>query len=149
VATLINCIGYSHYHFGSSYITDPDFKLFGANLTKSESFYKIESYFRSSITGRTEYIYENFNLTFPIDIKQNQLLDASQFDIWYAKGGQGGQIETNFATGSFTVIKLSDKECSIDLNLAFSNFSIVGSFEKQNTIIRNGILTAKINYELY
>ena len=76
-----------HYH-SCWFIHNPSFDQFGASLEKSESFWMITSYIRSEMKFRTEYIYENFDMTFPHNYKVNKKYDITTagMSIYFAKG---------------------------------------------------------------
>ncbi|HCL55828.1 MAG TPA: hypothetical protein DHW82_02325 [Spirochaetia bacterium] len=145
------CAGGKHYHKGTSFIQNPDFELFGASLKETAVSYEIESYFQSSIIGRTEYIYENLNITLPKDLEVNQTIPVGQsLKVWYAKGGQGGQIETEEAEGSVVIRKKDENEVFLELNLKFKNFKIVGHVSSApETVERKGLLSAVKGYKIY
>ena len=152
VFSIFKCNGKAHYHKGGSFIHNPTFKLFGANLTQKENLFQIKSYFKSSIRMRTEYIYENFDISFPdnYEINKEYNITDSNVKIWYAKGGQAGQIETKEAEGTFKILKKTEDSIEIELNLTFKNFIQRKAYPMpKKPIIRNGILKAKKGYELY
>ncbi len=149
---ILTCSSPKHYHKGNSFINDPDLDEFGATFEKKNNQYLIKSYFRSSIINRTEYIYENLNLTIPksIGLKEKIKIPDDRITFWYAKGGQAGQIETAHASGYITLISITETDIQIEVNLTFNNFEQKGSFNKSiGSIHRKGTLTAKKGYKLY
>ena len=141
-----------HQHTGLSFITDPGLELFGARLDRADGRIIVKSSFQSSITGRTEYIYENLDMELPGTVAAGSVIDATGKDvvIRYAKGGQGGQMETARARGSLTVLAVSECEMKLKCELEFSGFTAKGHpGDLLASISRKGTLTAKKGYRLY
>ncbi len=151
-AAMSVACGLPHQHRGLSFITDPALELFGARLDRADGRIIVKSYFQSSITGRTEYIYENLDMELPGTVAAGSVIDATGKDvvIRYAKGGQGGQMETARARGSLTVLAVSECEMKLKCELEFSGFTAKGHPGDLPAIIkRQGTLTAKKGYRLY
>lgn len=152
---LFGCDNFKpHYYQDSQFIHNPTLNMFGAKMSIQQDQFRIESYFRSSIIGRSEYIYENLDLTFPKDFKLNQKynIGSDQVKIWYAKGGMSGQFETSTADGFFIIEEKTQEKIKINITVTFSNFSYKGSLTKvtlPTTIQRKGLLSAELNYDLY
>lgn len=149
---ILTCSSPKHYHKGTELISDPDLDEFGASLDGKKHQYVIKSYFRSSIINRTEYIYEKLNLTIPksIGLREKIKIPDDRIHIWYAKGGQAGQIDTTHARGNIMPIAITATDISIELDLTFSNFKHKGFTHKSiERIHRKGLFTAKKGYQLY
>lgn len=148
---LISCSP-RHYH-GCGFIESPDFDQFGASLERGKGVYIIKSYIRSEIFFRTEYIYENFDITLPDTLIPGKEYRVGEIPavIWYAKGGQVGQIESGKAEGTLTITAVSDSEMRLQLDLTFLDMKKGGgSFtDFPPTIRRKGTLRAIRNYTLY
>ncbi len=143
-----------HYHLGASYIGNPGMDLFGSVLTSDSSSDYLKSYFRSSVRGRTEYIYEDFDMTVPklLEPGREYGFDTPGVAVWYAKGGFSGQIETTNVEGSFVILERTDSLIRIKLTAEFFAFSKEGVWDDPtlpDSIRREGILTSKAGYELY
>ena len=140
------------HYYSSGYINNPNFNLFGASLSLDSGKYIIKSYIQSSKSSRTEYIYENFDISFPDTFALNQKfkIENNRVYIWYARGGQAGQIETTKGTGTFKILSMSKKEVKLELEIELQKFSTKGSIKKApERIHRKGILTAKKGYKLF
>lgn len=148
---LVSC-NPPHHHRGASFITEPKLEFFGASLEKINGKISVKSYFQSSVIGRTEYIYENLNIELPENIKVGEKYElwTSHVKLWYAKGGQAGQINTEKAAGTIEITRVESSELELHCDLKFYGFSMKGHFpEVPNEIRRKGILTAKMGYRLY
>lgn len=129
---------------GSEWITSPEMELFGAEYAVEDGDYRIEAYFESRIKNRTEYIYENLNLTFPVDFEPDTdyTFTNDGVEVLYAKGGQVGQLESNLAEGTFSY-NMVGSAIKVELNARFSDFITVGYVSSSNTeIFRTGTLNA-------
>ncbi len=145
----MNACSQSH-HRGLSFITNPDFDDFAASLTVDRESLMIQSYFQSSIIGRTEYIYENFDITIPKNLERNKKYDVTSYSIRYAKGGQGGQIATEKAEGCFIIKKITHNSVDLEMDVEFKNFAMKGQYpDVPSKLKRKGILSAKIGNKIY
>ena len=142
------------HYYSTGFIRNPSFNMYGANLKKQNNDYSIKSYIRSEIAIRTEYIYENFNISFPKTFQQDKKYNINEkgVTIWYAKGGQAGQIETTKARGHFTIKDISDDSVKLNVDLTFYGFTRTktsGLITLPKSIKRQGCLSAKEGYKLY
>ncbi|MBN1531502.1 MAG: hypothetical protein JXA20_02460 [Spirochaetes bacterium] len=149
---LFVCSCAPRHHHGCGFVDNPDFGQFGASLDRTGGCRIVKSYIRSEVWFRTEYIYENFDITIPETLATGTPHDAGTkgVAIWYAKGGQVGQIETRRARGTFTIRSCDSDRMVLDLDLTFHGFTVAGgSPEVPESISRRGTLTAIRGYELY
>ncbi len=152
VLLLLFSCGSGHNHVGFEYVTSPTFDQFGATLAETEKGREIKSYFQSSLYFRTEYIFENFNITLPKSLTTGKEYSAGEegVEIWYARGGQVGSIETEKAQGHFTILEMSGDMLRLKLSLEFSGFTAKRAMvDIPDKIKREGVLTARKGYKLY
>lgn len=143
-----------HFYVGTSFIQNPDMSMFGSLLTTDGGRYSLKSYFRSSIRNRTEYIFENFDMTIPalLETGREYSFDTPGVTVWYAKGGFAGQIETTNVSGSFTILERTDKSIKIKLQAEFYQFSKEGVWDDPTlpaSIRREGVITSTVGYDIY
>lgn len=150
-----SCNSPRHYHVGKKFIQNPTFDMYGASLEKiNEDLFQIKGYFKSSITGRSEYIYENIKILIPRpivhDIKK-EIIPLPQFliPIQFSKGGMGGQITTTSMDGTMRILEFSDDKIVIQLDVTFTQFKKEGTVKMVDSIHRKGLLSAKKGYKLY
>ena len=142
-----------HYH-GCGFIQNPRFDQFGASYDHEKGRRVIKSYIRSEMRFRTEYIYENFDIIIPdtlITGKEYSVSDPG-ITVWYARGGQAGQIETTAAKGTVTVKDIDDDDdITLVLNLKFYAFTVTGGHLTgiPDRIERSGTLHGIKGYRLY
>ncbi len=141
----------AHY-YKSGFIHDPSLDRFGASLAREGGSVVVRSYVRSEIPLRTEYIYENLDITMPDGVELNKKYPAGSrgFVLWYANGGQAGQIETRKARGTIAVRSLTADKVLLECDLEFYGFTMKGHYmNPPASIKRKGILSAKRGYVLY
>ncbi|MCU0848767.1 MAG: hypothetical protein MUD12_12850 [Spirochaetes bacterium] len=153
MAFLVLAAGCSPRHYYScGFLRNPSFDLFGASLQREGGRYVVRSYIQSKEPFRTEYVYENFDVSFPAEIRAGDRMDMGdgRAGIWYAAGGEAGQIETRKARGSIIIKKITGREAVLDVDLEFYGFERKGSPEKPpEKIARRGQLAASAGYSLY
>jgi len=148
---VIAC-GLPHQHRGLSFITDPYLELFGGRLETKDNLYLVNSYFQSSIIGRTEYVYENLDIRFPpgADVGSTYDLASKGISVRYARGGQGGEVDTRSFRGTISLIEISGSILKARCDLEFYGFTSKGSYGTvPQSVKRRGVLTAKAGYTLY
>ena len=150
IIILAGC-GPSHYQRGFSFNMNPSLGDFGAALTENEKEYRVESYFQSSIFFRTEYVYENLNITMPKGHAPGTKhpLDGPGVSVWYASGGQGGQAESRKGSGYFIIRKAAPGLLEVEISATFTGFTVKGSVRPPESVKRTGVLRAVKGYALY
>jgi hypothetical protein len=150
---VLTCCSHSSHHKGTSFIQEPAFNQFKAGFESTTQGYKLKAYFQSSIIGRTEYIYENLELFIPREIELNKIISVSSptiISISYAKGGQGGQIESRMAVGTLKILKANTDELELELKLGFKDFTHKGFYPNiPPQIERTGLLKARKGVNIY
>lgn len=139
-------------HFCCGFISNPDFGKFGASYTHENGVHTVKSYIQSKMLFRTEYIYENFDISIPDSLIPGKRYSAAEpgVKLWYAGGGQTGQLETERADGFFIIKKVDDDSIELELSLKFSGFKKTEWHgEVPEYILREGTLTATKGYRLY
>jgi hypothetical protein len=144
----------SRFRAGTDYIRDPGLNLFVSSLTINEGVYVLKSYFRSSVRGRTEYIYENLDITIPalFEVGREYPFDSPGVTVWYAKGGFAGQIETTNVSGSFKILEKTDRTVEVRIDAEFYNFVKKGVWDEVTlpaSIRRRGTIISAVGNELY
>jgi len=141
-----------HNHYGCGFINDPDFNKFGASFSREAGVYIIKSYIQSGMILRSEYIYENFDITIPDSFVPGKEYSIAEPGVkfWYAKGGQAGQIETAKAKGTFTIKNITGEGIELELNIKFYDFKKTEFYSNlPEYILRKGTLGARKGYKLY
>lgn len=142
------------YHTGSAYILQPGLEMYGWKCYESLYHVALEGYFQSSIAGRTEYIYEDFQLTFPAGFMTNHVysLRTPGVNLWFARGGQAGQVESTNAVGTFVILETNTAGIKIRLDAEFTQFTNKddgGFMELPESVRRQGVITAGKSFVFY
>lgn len=128
------------------------FTKFQTGFEQKADKFIIKGYLREKSFVKSEYTYEQFEISFPanIEINKEYNINNNDFAIFYAVGSEGGQIETKTAKGTCKLISKSNKNINITLDLILSNFQLKGhmmNIPKEITL--KGILNAKKDLKVY